>query len=82
MRGGSPATWIWVAQAASCWRRRIPEVWWAMSRAGPRGGADALHITGLESDILTRFGAQLRLHELRGAPLDDVEDTIFLKLWG
>ncbi len=38
---------------------------------------DEWDITGLESDILTRFGAQLRLHEHRGAPLDELEDTIF-----
>ncbi|HEU0119050.1 MAG TPA: preprotein translocase subunit SecA [Bryobacteraceae bacterium] len=37
-------------------------------------------ITGLESDILTRFGAQLRLHDLRGASLDEVEDTIFAQI--
>jgi len=46
---------------------RIPE------RARP----DEWDLSGLESDILTRFGAQLRLSELRGAPLNEVEDTIF-----
>jgi preprotein translocase subunit SecA len=39
--------------------------------------ADEWDITGLESDILTRFGVQLRLHELRGAPFIELEDTIF-----
>ena len=38
---------------------------------------DEWDISGLESDILTRFGAQLRLNDLRGSNLDLVEDTIF-----
>ncbi len=52
---------------ASVVAERIPE------RARP----DEWDITGLESDILTRFGAQLHLHDLRGSNLDEVEDKIF-----
>ncbi|MBI2686289.1 MAG: preprotein translocase subunit SecA [Acidobacteria bacterium] len=46
---------------------RIPE----------RGSSGDWDLNGLESDILTRFGAQTRLHDLRGASLDEIEDTIF-----
>jgi preprotein translocase subunit SecA len=46
---------------------RIPE----------KGHSDDWDIAGLESDILTRFGAQLRLNDLRGASYDEIEDTIF-----
>jgi preprotein translocase subunit SecA len=55
---------------AACAEARVPE----------KGAPQDWDIEGLESDILTRFGAQMNLDHLRGAPFTEIEETIFAQV--
>jgi len=52
---------------AQCVAERIPE----------KGPIDDRDISGLESDLLNRFGITTRLHDIRGNSVDNIEEELF-----